>query len=45
MYKQLTSAEDTDNLSTGFDRDRNSRQRELTNNKKHKGKYDLRIYL
>ena len=45
MYKLLTSSKDSDDLSFGFDRDRNKRQRELTNNKKLKGKYHLRIYL
>ena len=32
-------------MSIGFDRDRNRRQRELTNNKTQKGKYHIRIYL
>ena len=32
-------------MSIGFDRDRNRRQRELTNNKTQKGKYHVRLYL
>ena len=45
MYKLLTSSKGSDDLSFGFDRDRNRRQRELTNNKTQKGKYHVRIYL
>ena len=45
MYKLTTSAKDTNDLSIGFDRDRNRRQREFTNNKNIKGKYHVRIYL
>ena len=45
MYKLLTSSKGSDDLSIGFDRDRNRRQRELTNNKAQKGKYHVRIYL
>ena len=45
MYKLLTSSRGSDDLSIGFDRDRNRRQRELTNNKTQKGKYHVRIYL
>ena len=45
MYKLITSARDTDDLSTGFDRDRCRRQRELTNNKTHKVKFHPQIYL
>ena len=45
MYKLLTSSKGSDDLSFGFDRDRNRRQRELTNNKTQKGKYHIRIYL
>ena len=33
MYKFLSSSRGSDDLSIGFDRDRNRRQRELTNNK------------
>ena len=35
----------SDDLSTGFDRDRNRRKREMTNNKNLKGKFHMRIYL
>ena len=45
MYKQLTSSKDGEDSSIGFDRDRGRRKRELTNNKKIKGKYHIRIYL
>ena len=45
MYKLLTSSKGSDDLSIGFDRARNRRQRELTNNKSQKGKYHVRIYL
>ena len=45
MYKILPSSGDSDDLSTGFDRSRDGRKRELTNNNKIKGKYHLRIYL
>ena len=45
MYKLLTSSKDGDDLSTGFDRNRGRRKNELTNNKKIKGKYHIRICL
>ena len=45
MYKLLTSSKDSDDLSISFDRSRNNRKRELTNNKNIKGKYHIRIYL
>ena len=45
MYKLLTSSRGSDDFSIGFDRDRNRRQRELTNIKSQKGKYHVRIYL
>ena len=45
MYEPLTSSKGSDDLSIYFDRDRNKRQRELTNNKSQKGKYHVRIYL
>ena len=44
-YEILISSRDSDDLSIGFDRDRNRRRRELTNNKKINGKYHMRIYL
>ena len=43
MYKLITSASDTDDLSIGFDRDRKRRQRELENNKNSKGKHHIRV--
>ena len=45
MYKILSSSKVSDDLSIGFDRDRNRRQRELSNNKTQKGKFHVRIYL
>ena len=45
MYKLLTSSKGSDDLSIGFDRDRNRRQRELTNIKTQKRKHHIRIYL
>ena len=45
VYKLLTSSKRSEDLSIGFDRDRNRRQRELTNSKTQKGKYHVRIYL
>ena len=38
IYKLITSARDTDDLSIGFDRDCDGRQHELTNNKTKKRK-------
>ena len=45
MYKLLTSSKDSDDLSIGFNRNRDKRKRDLTNNKNIKGKYHIRIYL
>ena len=45
MYKLLTSSKGSDGLSIGFDRDRNTRKRDLINNKNIKGKYHIRVYL
>ena len=45
MYKLITSARVTDDLSIGFHRDRNRRQIELTNNKNIKCRFHLRIML
>ena len=45
MYKMITSARDTDDLSIGFDRDRGRRQREFNNTKNLNGKYHVRIYI
>ena len=44
-YEVLISSRDSDDLSIAFDRDRNRRRRELTNNKNINGKYHMRIYL
>ena len=45
MYKSITSAKNTDDLSKGFDRSRDSRNEELTEEKNVKGKYQLTIML
>ena len=45
VYKLITGARGSDNLSIGFDRDRGIRQRELTNNEPQKGKFHLIIML
>ena len=45
MYKLLTSARDTDDLSFGLHRGRNRGQRELTNNRNVEGRYHIRIKL
>ena len=45
MYKLITSARDTDDLSVGFDRDRGRRQWELCNNKTQKGKFYLKVMI
>ena len=45
MYKLLTSSKDSDDLSIGFNRSRDKRKRELTNNKNIKCKYHIRFYL
>ena len=45
MYKLITSAKDTVELSIGFDRHRKRRQQELTISKNRKGKYHVRVIL
>ena len=45
MYKLITTAKGCDDFSIGFDRDRDNRRNELTNNKNKKGEYHVRIYL
>ena len=45
IYKLSAFGKDTNGLSICFDRDRNRRQRKLTNNKNVKGKYHTRTYL
>ena len=44
-YKLITSIRGSDDLSIGFDRDRNRGQRGLTNIKTQKVKFHVRIYL
>ena len=45
LYKLITGAKDSDDLSIRFDRDRNRRREELTNNKHINGKNHIRIML
>ena len=45
LYRQISSAKDTNDLSIGFDHSRNRRRDELTSNKNIKGKYHIRIML
>ena len=45
MYKLITSARGSDDLSIGFDRSRDRRKQQLTNNKNIKGKYHVIIYV
>ena len=45
MYKIITTAKDTNDLPIGFDRDRERRRNEVTNNKNIKGEFHVRIYL
>ena len=45
LYKLLTSIRGSDDLSIGFDRDRERRKNEVSNNKNIKGKSHVRIYL
>ena len=45
MYKLITSSKDSNDLSIGFDRSRARRQDEMTDNKRVKGKYHVRIML
>ena len=45
MYKLLTSSKNSDDLSIGFDRNRARRQDEMTDNKRVKCKYHVRIML
>ena len=45
MYELLTSSKDSDDMSIGFNRNRDKRKPELTNNKNIKVKYHIRIYL
>ena len=45
LYKLMTSAKVTNDLSSGFDLDRGKRQQELSNNKKIKLKHHVRFIL
>ena len=45
LYKLTISSRGSHDLSIGIDRDRNRRQRELTDNKTQKGKYHVRVYV
>ena len=45
MYKLLSSSRDSDDLSIGFHRSNAARERELTNSKRIKRNYHVRIYL
>ena len=45
MYDLITGAKDTDDLSFGFDHDRDRRQQDLTHNKNTKGIFHLRVML
>ena len=45
MHKLISSIRDSEELSIGFQKNIEARERELTNNKTTKGKYYVRIYL
>ena len=45
MYKTISSSRDSDDLSIGFQRSNEARERELTNDKTTKRNYHVRIYL
>ena len=45
MYKLLSSGTDSDDVSIGFHRNNEARERELTNNKTTTGNYHVRVYL
>ena len=45
MYKLLSSSKESNDLSIGFDCNRDRRKREITNNKNIKGEFHLRIHL
>ena len=45
MYTLITSSRGSDDSSIGFERDRNRRQQDLTNNENQKGKYHVTIML
>ena len=45
MYKLMKTPRNTDGLSIGYDRHRDRRKREITNNKNITGKYHVTIML
>ena len=45
MHKLISSSRDSDDLSIGFHRSNAAPERTITNNKKTKGNYHVRIYL
>ena len=45
VWKTLSSSKKSDDFSIGFNRSRDRRKRELSNNKNFKGKYHLRVHL
>ena len=45
MYELISSSRDSDDLSIGFHRSNEARERELTDNKTTTGKYHVSIYL
>ena len=45
MHKSIASAKSSDNWSIGFDRSRDRRQQELTNNENIEGKLQVRVML
>ena len=45
LYKLITSVTDGDDMSIGFDRDRNRRRYEINNNKNSEDKYNVRSIL
>ena len=44
MHKLISSGRDSDDLSIGFHRSNEARERKLTNNETTKGKYPFRIF-
>ena len=45
LYKLITIAKDTDDLSIGFDRGRKRKRRQMTDKKNQKNKFHVRIML
>ena len=44
MYNLISSSRDSDDLSIGFHRSNETREREMTNNKTTGGNYHVRVY-